>query len=162
MMRCEFAALDKYPLIWAGHYSDGERLGEFSAPNLPKTKDPVANVGIGMMMPFALSPEVDASYLVVDGKRSDEFTDHPVLYVSGLRSTERGVWRTHWRVRLVEVRDIGRWRDEPEKAPTPFNRWDKALSDLTERRMHGKDFASFEDAQAASLHLLQSLLGALS
>jgi hypothetical protein len=56
--------LDKYPIVWAGHFSGSASLGSFGVGVLPEGD--VAKVVHAVTFPFALSPTVEATYVVID------------------------------------------------------------------------------------------------
>jgi hypothetical protein len=88
-------------MIWAAHYDDeGVGLGEMTIHYLPAVNNAAARVAMHMMIPFT-SPEVDRSYLVIDGLRVGEmFESVPVLYVVQLTALDQGGLMTHYTVDL--------------------------------------------------------------
>jgi hypothetical protein len=158
--RIQVNTLEKYPVMWCGHY-DGYSmatrcLGQFTVAEIPEGRDPVASVALGMMSPFGMSPEVDASFLIIDALRvpvTDEaFETSKVLYVSRLAAHGAGIWSTHW---TVGINDLG--FAKPERSAYYVSGVWLALSDVMNRRLVGPTL-SWDDAFHAALDVAREAL----
>ena len=153
--------LEKYPVIWCGHYSHMNDqivhcLGQFTVAELPEGRDPVASVALGMMSPFGMSPEVDASFLIIDALRvpvtEEAFETSRVLYVSRLSAHGAGIWSTHW---TVGINDLG--FAKPERSSYFISGVWLALSDVMNNRLAGPTL-SWSDAFEAALDVAREAL----
>lgn len=133
-------------MVWAGHYSTTD-LREMTAPRLPPVKEPLGQVALGMMSVFA-SPEVDASWLVIDCTRIPEaFNLSRVLVVSCLAMTGSGVWNGNWKVNAEGV---------AHRTFYEFPEVNRAISAIMDRRLAGPT-VSFEDAFWAAVEVGKEL-----
>ena len=164
--RIQVNTLEKYPVMWCGHYAENAPryatnpnpacLGQFTVAEIPEGRNPVASVTLGMMSPFGMSPEVDASFLIIDALRvpvSDQaFETSRVLYVSRLAAHGSGVWTSHW---TVGINDRG--FAKPEQSAHYIHGVWKALSDVQNRRLDGPTL-SWDDAFHAALDVAREAL----
>jgi hypothetical protein len=154
--RVQVNLLEKYPVMWAGHYAGDHRLGEFTVSELPDVPDAAAKVVLGMMSPFGMTPEISASVLVIDALRVPmpaPFETSRVLYVSRLAITGRGILASHWTVGLND-----RGFAQPERTAWAIPGVWLALSDIENRRLAGATL-SFDDAFSAALDVAREVIG---
>jgi hypothetical protein len=154
--RADVAPLRSYPRVWAGHYSGGKLLGEYAVPEVPRQG--LARLCLGVMVPFGLTPEIDASYLVVDALKVPNtetyFETSQVLYVSSLQTTGGGVLITHWSCPFRPIKDIRTVYGPAERTWSKVPGLDTGLSEVTNLRL-GKPLAAFDTAYQAALVVMQ-------
>ena len=169
--RIQVNTLEKYPVMWCGHYDapkgsakalesyrgNGVRcLGQFTVAEIPEGRDPVASVALGMMSPFGMSPEVDASFLIIDALRvpvtEEAFETSSVLFMSRLSAHGNGIWSKHWTVGLND-----RGFAKPEPSSYFISGVWLALSDVMNNRLAGPTL-SWSDAFAAALDVAREAL----
>jgi hypothetical protein len=147
----------EYPIVWAAHYSGTSNLGEFGIPKLPESENPVGKVIHAGLFPFALSPSVQTSYLVIDeeavfGARSRR------LLVTRLLALSAGVLITHWHCRFG-INDRGQvFIGTPHKdMPAHREIWDTTNAIMDQRLALG-DTVSFDEAWVASSERFKELM----
>lgn len=155
--RCEVNGLERYPVMWAGHYADRDCLGQFTVAEIPEGRDPVAGVALGMLSPFGMSPEVDSAFLVIDALRvpipAQAFETSQVLYITRLAATEAGVYATPF---TVGLNDLG--FAKPEQAAWYHSEVWHSVSAVINQRL-GVPTLSWDDAFHAALDVARDALG---
>jgi hypothetical protein len=149
--------LDTYPIVWAAHYSGQSKLGEFTIPALPEGDNPVGKVIHAGMFPFALTPAVQSSYLIID----EEAVFGPRrrrLLVGRLLALSEGVLASHWQVRYG-ISDRGDVYTGTPNQEMPSNRevWD-TFTDIMNQRLALGVSVSFDEAWIASSERFRELM----
>jgi hypothetical protein len=139
--------VDQYPIVWAGHFSGSVSLGSFGVGVLPEGD--VAKVVHAVAFPFALSPTVEATYVVID----EEAVFGPKrrkLLVGRLLALSSGVSVTHWEVRFGITDNGGIYLGRPVQE-MPRRELSATFTELMNQRLALADSPGFGEAWTQSM-----------
>jgi hypothetical protein len=138
-----------YPMVWSAHYSTA-KLGEFGFPWVEPGRE--GDLIFGAMVPFALSPAIQSSYLAIDPLHAPRRLRIVRLAIDG-----KGVRSTFWTAPLV-MTDDETWVGEPRQQKQLDSSVDRALRLIADARLETGGRWSFADAYYASKVFFEEIL----